>query len=343
MRQQSIRRVTLQDIARETGYSVNTVSHALRDKADIAPATRSAIQRVAREMGYAPNQVASSLRSGVTKLFAVILGSMSNPFYGIMTDTLQDAAQAAGYALMTMCSREDAALELKLVEQAISQCVDGILLFPTQQSRPTIERLRASGTPFVLMARDIAPGEADSVVGDEAQGAYLATRHLIERGGRRLAFLAANRVVFSTEQRLRGFHRACDEAGVSPEDRRVRVLGEAYPDMAGDARVTRELRELKRAGFDSLFVFCDVEAWHTLSAMQHAPDLGPRDFAIVSFDNIEGALNFPIPLCSVGCDYSEMAREAVRLLRERIDGDDRPPRTVVCPVALYCRESCGRN
>ena len=89
-----IRRVTLQDIARETGYSINTVSHALRNKDDIARETRERIQRVAQDMGYMGNQIASSLRSGRTRTLAVILGNMSNPFYGIMADTIQDAATA---------------------------------------------------------------------------------------------------------------------------------------------------------------------------------------------------------------------------------------------------------
>ena len=100
------KRVTMEDIARETGYSINTVSHALRRKDDIAPATAKHIRKVAREMGYTVNQLASSLRSGRTHVLAVILGGMSNPFYGIMADSIQDAAQSAGYSVMIMCSRE---------------------------------------------------------------------------------------------------------------------------------------------------------------------------------------------------------------------------------------------
>ena len=344
MRQDATRRVTLQDIARQTGYSVNTVSHALRNKDDIAPRTREAIQNVAREMGYAPNQIASSLRSGRTQVFAVILGNMSNPFYGIMTDVIQDAARQAGYTLMIMCSRDDAAQEYQLVEQAIARRVDGILLYPTAHSQPTIARLRDAGMPFVLMSRYLTEGEADSVVCDEAQGAYLATRHLIEHGLRRLAYVSGSTVVFSSEQRIRGFQRACDEAGIPEGDRRVCVMSglpAAPQGLSEDSLIPADqLLALKRDGFNGLFIFCDVQAWHALNTMQNDPGVGPRDFSIVSFDNIEGALSFPVPLCSVDCDYAEMARRGVELLIARIDGDDRPPRTVVCPVRLVCRGSC---
>ena len=346
MTKPSNKRVTLQDIARETGYSVNTVSRALRGMRDISAQTTEQIRTVARDMGYTANQLASSLRSGRTHLFAVVLGGMSNPFYGIMADSIQDAAQAAGYSVMIMCSRDDARLELKLVEQAIARCVDGILLFPTGESGPTIARLRESGMPFVLMSRYLNEGEADSVVCDEAQGAYLATRHLIEAGRRRLAYISSGTVVFSSERRLSGFQRACDEAEIPADQRRVIVASRNI--MAERqledwcVELVEVLTRLRDEGFDGLFIFCDVEAWHAMDAMQKSGRFSSDAFGIASFDNIEGALSFPIPLCSVSYDYGELARSGIELLRRRIHGDAQPPRTVVCPVSLVCRGSCGR-
>ena len=338
------RRVTLQDIARQTGFSVNTVSRALRDKSDISLNTRDHIRQVAAQMGYTGNHLASSLRSGRTHVFAVILGGMSNPFYGIMADSIQDAAQAAGYSVMIMCSREDAALERRLVEEAVSRCVDGILLFPTANSGETIRRLREADVPFVLMSRYLEAGVADSVVCDEAQGAYLATRHLIEANRRKLAYVSNGSVVFSTDRRIEGFRRACDEAGIPAEDRRVclssrEVLNLRAPQARGE-RMIAQLLQLREEGFDGLFVFCDVEAWHVLDAMQKSGRFKPGEFGVVSFDNLKDALSFPIPLCSVGYDFHGMARQGVELLRARIHGDDRPPRTVVHPVKLVCRGSC---
>ena len=344
-RTETARRVTLSDIARETGYSVNTVSRALRNMADISPETCAHIQSVARGMGYMANQIASSLRSGRTHTLAVVVGSMANPFYGIMVDSIQDAAQAVGYSVMTMCSREDAALERRLVEEAVSRRVDGILLFPTVESGETIALLKAAGVPFVLMSRYLTPGAADSVVCDEARGAYLATRHLIEAGCHRLAYVSRNRIALSSEERVRGFLRACDEAGLSGDDRRVCMPGAAdgalFP--AREGGLVEGLLRLKAEGFDGLFMFCDVEAWHALDAMQKSGRFSPDDFGIVSFDNIEGALSFPLPLCSVDCSLPEMARRGIELLRSRIHGDPRPPQTVVCPVKLVCRASCGKD
>lgn len=343
----SVSRVTLKDVAAACGYTVNTVSRALRGDQKLPEATRERICATAGEMGYMRNQIASSLRSGRTHVLAVILGGMSNPFYGIMADSIQDAAQSAGYSVMIMCSRDNAELERKLVEEAISRRVDGILLIPNSQSGPTIARLRQSGMPFVLMSRCLAGDEADSVVCDEAEGAYLATRHLIEAGRRRLAYVASGNVVFSSERRLSGFLQACDEAGIPESDREIYVAERnimvAQQLEIWYSELVAKLVQLRDGGFDGLFMFCDVEAWHALDAMQKSGQFDAGDFGIASFDNIEGALFFPIPLCSVSYDFRQMAGSGIELLRHRIHHNDLPIQTVVIPVSLVCRGSCRRK
>lgn len=343
-RSNGIQRVTMQDIARQTGYSINTVSHALRNKDDIARETRERIQRVAREMGYMGNQIASSLRSGRTRTLAVILGNMSNPFYGIMTDTIQDAAAARDYSLLIMCSRDRPDLEEQMVETAVGRQVDGILLFPTNESLRTVERLNALRIPFVLMSRALGEGIADSVTSDESQGGYLAVSHLIQQGRRNLAYLSNQRIVYSYEKRLEGFNRACDEAGIPLEDRHTYIhfdpLREQVSVLDWHASVTNRLLRWREEGVDGLFVFCDEEAWHVQSVLQQTPALQDWNVGIVSFDNIQGTQHFPANLCSVDCNFSEMARQGIELLRARIHGDDYPARSVVCPVRLVCRGSC---
>lgn len=272
---------------------------------------------------------------------------MSNPFYSIMTDTIQDCAMRAGYSVMIMCSRDEPKLEYQLTEQAISRQVDGILLFPNASSHQTIQRLQESGTPFVLMFRMLEKDQADSVVCDEEGGAYLATRHLIEHGWQRLAYLSGDTIIYSSEYRICGFLRACREAGIPETDRRICVLSEEHitsgMDHEGVSIPPETLLTLKRDGFNGLFIFSDVQAWRVIYTLQNTPGISPHDFGIASFDNIEGPLSFPIPLCSIDCNYTQIAQEGINLILSRIQGDDRPPQTIVCPVRLVCRGSCKKG
>lgn len=327
-------RVTLQDIARKTGYTANTVSRALKDKTDISVETRQKIQRVAREMGYVRNYAASSLRSGRTKTIGLILGAMSNPYYAAVADAIHDAASALGYSLLTLCSRENAQQELQAVETALSRQVDGILLFPSYGAEESLRVMKAAGVPYVLMSRQLDGQEHDCVMCDEEEGGYLAAKHLIDAGRRHLAFLCGIDIVHSTEFRKRGFLRACDEAGIPESCRHAAII-------PGDDHSRQQLAEWKEQGVDGLFVFCDMEAWNAASYLQEIGVRVPEDMAVVGYDNIQGRIHFPMPLCTIDPSIDEMIQQALTLLRRRIHRDDAPPQIIRVPARIVCRGSCS--
>ena len=328
-------RCTLQDIAERTGFTVNTVSRALKDKSDISVATREQIKAIADEMGYIRNRAASSLRSGRTKTIGVIVGGMSNPYYGIMTDAIQNAAAELGYSILIFCSRDNAELEAQVVETALSYQVDGILLFPCANSAKTIARLKAVGMPHVLMARHLSSPTDDYIVCDDEQGGYLAAQHLIEAGHKRLGFLSSFDVVYSSEQRIHGFYRALDESGLPKENG-------FYAHCPTTKEAQEQLERWRLIGVTGVFVFCDEEAWRAVSLLQAQGCSIPRDMAIIGFDNIQGILPIPAPLCSVGYDIPQMARSGIELIRRRIHEPDLPPQHIVYPPRMVCRGSCGK-
>lgn len=329
------KRVTLQDIARKAGVTVNTVSRALKNKSDISRQTCLRIQEMAREMGYVRNYAASSLRSGRTKTIGLILGEMSNPYYALVADAMHEAASALGYTLMTLCAREDPEQEMNAVETAMSRQVDGILLFPSRNASAAIQRMRETNTPYVLMSRSLGDDEDDCVMCDEDAGGYLAARHLIEAGRRNLAYLCGRDIVYSTEHRLQGFLRACDEFNIPAENRHISI-SQPVEDVG------KELQAWHAAGVDGVFVFCDMEAWNAISALGGLGVRIPQDIAVVGYDNIQAKINFPMPLCTVDPSINEMIDAALDLLRKRIHREDLPPQTIKVPARLVCRDTCGR-
>ena len=326
-------RVTLQDVAKATGYTPNTVSRALKNKSDISVQTREQIQKVAREMGYVRNYIASSLRSGRTKTIALIAGSMVNPFYAILGDLIQQEAVRLGYSLMILCSRDNAEMEENMVEMALSRQVDGILLIPWAEESPALDLLRESRVPYVLLNRHVNNDRDDCILCDEERGGYLATKHLIDNGHRKLAMLSYSDVVYSTRVRLEGFRRACREAGIAEEDT-------AFAIVRGNEKIIAQLQSWRSQGFTGLFSFCDDEAWGMITLMERAGLRVPEDFSIVGFDNILGYLNFPRPICSIDTNFASEAALAIDLLRKRIHNPELPPQRITLPVSLVCRESC---
>lgn len=329
-------KVTLQDIAKATGVTVNTVSRALKNKPDISRPTCEHIQQVAREMGYVRNYIASSLRSGRTKTIAMIIGTLSNPYYAILADLLQREAFRLGYGLMILCSQDDQEMETSMAEMAISRQVDGVLITPVSDSSPARTLLRDAGLPLVLLSRSREDREEDAVFFDDEQGGYLAGRHLIEAGHRKVAMISAYDVFFSTEARYRGFKRACVENGLREID-----IGFAICRKRED--ILHQLRIWKELGITGLFSFCDVEAWNIITLMENSGMRVPDDFALIGFDNIRRYIHFPRKICSVDGSLQEEATIAIDLLRTRIHQPELPPQRVMLPMTLACHDTCGMS
>lgn len=324
------KRVTLADIAAETGYTINTVSHALKEKPDIAPATRRQIQQVAARLGYVRNDMACALRSGRSQTIAVITGAITNPFYAVLIDALYRCAEKMGYTQLVMCSDDGAEKEAQAVATAVGRQVDGVLLCSCGDSARSVAMLRQAGVPFVMVSRRPEDGEEyDCVLLDEAQAGYLAARHLIEQGHKKLGFLYCYDVAYSLPRRLNGVRRAAREAGLAQPQVYKRENDEA---------TLETLRAWRGSGVTGIVVFCDIEALQLISLMDGAGLSGA--FSLVGFDNIERVLGLPTPLCTVDGSLETMAQEAFERLDQRIRGDESPCRTVMLPARVICRGGC---
>ncbi len=320
-------RVTLQDIARVTGYTVNTVSRALKNKEDISRETCLKIQQVAREMGYVRNYIASSLRAGRTKTLAMIVGSLLNPFYAILCNLIQEEALRMGYGLMILCSNDDQAAETRVVEMALSRQVDGVLITPCSFESPALSLLRTSGIPFVLLSRFLEGETDDCVICDDEQGGYLAGSHLIAHGHRHLAMFSFHHVVYSSRKRFDGFQRACLEAGIPVENIH-------YAEFEQEEDPMLRLQAWMESGVTGIFAFCDVEAWSIISRMEAAGLLASQSVEFVGFDHISRYVSFMKPISSIDPQLEEEARIAVNMIRKRFHDPSLPPQQITLPVRL---------
>ena len=161
----------------------------------------------------------------------------------------------------------------------------------------------------------------DCVYCNDEEVGYLAARHLIETGHRKVAMLSHRQVVFSSRKRFTGFRQACLDAGIPEED-----IG--YACLQDPDEILAQLKAWIAAGFNGLFSFCDVEAWAEITLL---------DRIGIGFDNILGYINFTKPLCSVDCHLQDEARIAIELIRNRIHDPSLPPQQVIIPVDFVSR------
>ncbi len=310
-------RTTLKDVALKTGFSINTVSRALRNMQDISEETRKYIQQVSGEMGYMGNTIAASLRSGYTHTIAVIVGDVSNLFYSIITEEVERNARRHGYSTILLNTSEDDDAEYLAIQTALNRNVDGILICPAQKSERNTLFLKESGVPFVLFARRSFEVETDFVVGDDRLGGYQAAKYLIENGHKDILLVQGPAYNSSALNRRLGYCDALTEAGIPI---REELLCEVPIKGNGSQKIVGDLIK-KGIQFTAIFAFSDIVALVLMEYLQNDGYRIPDDFSVIGFDNIQS--NFPLPmrLASIDNCKTEMAAQAIHILLKRIKGD----------------------
>jgi LacI family transcriptional regulator len=306
--------VTLKDIAEKTGFTINTVSRALKDKPDISEKTIKLIKDTAKDMGYIGNTIAGALRSGLTKTIAVILGDISNPHFSILVKGIERAARAQKYTTFIINTDEDDTLEREAINSALSQKVDGIIICPAQKNKSNIEFLKSTNIPFVLIGRYFRDIDTDYVVCDDVNGGSIATGHLISKGHRDILFLNGPKYISSAVERLEGYVKAYEQAGIKYNPALVREI--SIKSGSVKKAITKVIKDGIR--FTAVFAFSDMIAWETMYVLSELGNEISGQIDIVGFDNIQSKLMFPSALTTVKTSKTTMAKRAVAILLRKI-------------------------
>ncbi len=327
----AVNRITLRDVAGACGYTVNTVSRALRGDPRLPESTRAKIREAAVRMGYIRNSLASTLRSGRSGNIAVIVNDVHNLHFCNMLTVMDSELRQAGYNIMVLCMGLNEELGEHLIRSAISQSVDGILYFPYMNNRSHIEIMQKNNMPFVLLDRRIQDIVTDNVRCDDRQGGFLAGVHLAGLGHKKYLFLSGENRSSSQIDRLEGFMQAMSEYGIPESNIRV-VPGEKVEAALADSTL-REL--LFPLDYTALVSFRDEVSY---PVMLELADMGleiPKDISIVSFDHLRGDIPYLPKLTSIFSEGQSVASNGVRLLLNRIEHPDLPPQVIVLPVRLF--------
>lgn len=325
------RNITLKDIAKKTGFSVNTVSRVLRNKPEIADETREIILTAAKEMGHVRNMLASSLRSGVTNTIAVILGDVSNPHFAIMMSEIEHYARSKGYTSFLINTDEDEEREFEAIQTALNQSVDGVIICPAQRTTGNIEYLKERRIPFVLIGRHFSTLSTPYVVCNDELGGYQATKRLLDAGHRDILLMGGPSYISSAIERKAGYLRAHAEAGVEP---RQELMVEV-PVTAGGCAAALERLMKKKVRFSAIFAFSDIIAWKSWTYLRQCGLRVPEDVSIIGFDYIHSRLELPFQVTSISSHKRHMSTTAVDvLLAEMHAAEPQPDEQIVIDTTL---------
>ncbi len=331
--------VTMQDLAREVGVSVNTVSRALNGKPDINPVTKQRVLDAAERMGYRPNKLARGLRANKTGTIGVIVTDIANPYFSMLVKEVVNSAWPLGYSVVLQGTDEDFSKEREAVRLALAEQVEGVLLAPTQKGVATVHELKRRHVPFVLMSRHFTDVQTDYVVMDDVQGGFLACQHLIDQGHKDIAMINGPMHISSARERYEGYRQGLAEHGMPLND--DLVVGDA---LTMDDGYHATLRLLRRGKPSAVFAFSDFVAFGVLRALRAQGIRVPEDVAVVGFDDIPFSSCLETPLTTVGGCQRSLGHEATALLARKLSGTDEDlVEQIRLPVRLLVRPDGRRE
>lgn len=334
-----MRPASIKDVANHAGVAVGTVSNVLNYPERVASKTRDRVQSSIAELGFVRNDVARQLRAGHSRTIGLVVLDIGNPFFSSLARAAEDAAAEGGNAVVLGNSGHDAQRELHYIDLFEEQRVQGVLISPVAENSKRLAALTARGTKVVLVDSPSSEGEFSSVSVDDISGGYMATKHLLDIGRRRIAFVAGPQQFHQVTDRLSGAMRAVAEVpGATLEVLQAADLTVLAGRGMGDALVERERSLLP----DGLFCANDLLALGVMQSLTMLHTLRiPQDVALVGYDDIDFAASAVVPLTSVRQPTTLIGRTAIELLTEQLESPDAGPRSVVFKPELVVRASTG--
>jgi LacI family transcriptional regulator len=327
---------TIRDVARRAGVSPITVSRVINNDGYVKTETRQRVEQAIAELDYIPNSLGLSLRSKRTQTLALVISNITNPFWTTVARGVEDAANKHGYHVIIGNTDDLPDKQEEYLVFLLKKQVDGFLLVPA--STRSLDTIHKQHVPFVVLDRRVTDAQVDAVRGDSEGGAYALTRHLLELGHKRIAVISGPEHVSTAIDRVAGYQRALEEAGLGDAQQ---VYWGPYEQESGSELMRQALSANPRP--TAIFACNNFIAIGVMRALQAEGIRVPENMSVVAFDDLPEAITID-PFFTVAAQPAyEMGQQATRLLLSRLlDHDSSEPQDIVLPIEIIVRKSSGK-
>jgi LacI family transcriptional regulator len=334
--------ITIKDIAAKTKLSVTTVSLVLNGKQSKIPQkTKDLVIKTAEELHYRPNQLAVGLITKRTKTIGLIVPDIRNNFFSSLAKGIEDECRKNGWTVI-LCNTSDIhERDLEYINMLASKGVDGILYCMSSDSdiekfRECYNLLKMHDITFIMLDRSFQlPGLITAKL-NHKKGGYLAAKHLIDLGHRRIACVTGPKHLEDSMQRLDGYMKALKEYGI-PYDESIIVEGNYHMESGISA-----VDKLINKNFTAIFAFNDMMAYGVYKGLKAHGLLVPTDISLVGYDDISISEILEVPLTTIHQPVERMGAAAAKHLIEIIEkGSQDKPIPIYSP-SLVIRSSTAK-
>jgi len=332
--------ITIKDIAKLASCSTATVSRVMNNHPSVSEKTRSKIKQIIENYSYRPSNIARSLIRKKTGTIGLVFADITNPFYAEIAKGIEDEARKCNYSVIFCATNDSQEIQREYIHLLRENRVDGMIFASIRLYDPDVVKLVIEGIPLVLVNRRLEGLRPDSVALDNVKGAYLAVKHLIKHGHKKIAVIRGVSDFSTDVDRFEGYKNALIEHGLNIEDAFVK-RGDFK--RGGGYSASKEILKMRNRP-TAIFATSDDMALGAWEAILESRLRIPQDIALVGFDDINFASFKGVELTTVSQRKDEMGIKAVRLLMERImHKGEKVSRQILLQPKLIIRKSCGCN
>ncbi len=329
---------TMKDIAKKAQVSIATVSNVINGNySHVSPESVAKIQSIIQELNYVPNMSARSLVKNSSKIIGVVnyLASRSgkflqDPFHAVLVDSIEKSLTKKGYYMMV----NSVDCEEDLLTLLRCWGMDGFIITGSVDNE-SFEGLQSAKKPFVLVDSYVKTENVMSVGLEDYHGGYLATKHLIDRGHRNIAFASPKPIPGGViNERFRGYKDALDEAGISLDTHNIYYQD---PTVTEGTKLGHKLS--KRRDVTAVVTTADLLAAGIISGLRDRNIKVPDDVSVIGFDDLEICLLTSPRLTTIHQDPQVKGHLVAEMIIRSLEGKPLINSNIVLPVNLVERES----
>jgi LacI family transcriptional regulator len=335
--------ITIKQLAGQLKLSAGTVSKALKDSHEISAETKKRVQELVQKLNYVPNPYASSLRKRKSKTIAVVLPTVADSFFSEVINGIESIAQQKSYHVLIYLTHESFLKEQAIMNEFKSGRVDGVLISVSSETTKSnhIHELQLSGIPVVLFDRVCEDLHAAKVTTNDLECGYLATKHLIEQGCKRIFYLSISKELAIMSKRIEGFKKALAQSNIESGENSVVFC--SNDDMQNFDIISELLSSARRP--DAILASVEKLAttvYHVCNEMNISV---PGEIKVACFSNLFTAFILNPSLTTITQPAFEMGAAAATLLFKALEKSNfsLADENIVIPSGLYVRDSTGKK
>ncbi|KXS37684.1 MAG: LacI family transcriptional regulator [Candidatus Frackibacter sp. T328-2] len=215
--------ITIKDVARKANTSVATVSRVMNNSTNVSPDLKKRVQKVINELNYQPNEVAKSLKKEKTNMVGVLISDITNPFFSSIVKGIEDVLDKENYTVILGNTAESVDIEEKYINKLINKQIDGFIISSTSDYGNHFSSIIDENIPLIFVNRRPEGYENNLILTDNFKGGYIATKHLIELGHKKIGAILGPQNLNTGIERKRGYEAALRDNNIEIKDKYIKI------------------------------------------------------------------------------------------------------------------------